>query len=302
MRRIALLSVVTFLAACGESSNTPGNGYLRVANLAPGPTVNAGAADIDFCIAPTGGTYSAPVMAAAGSPEGIVYGGTGLSIGLKQMSKYFAYGAGTYDIKVMNKAAGGSCASPLATITGVSLTEGGYRTIAFVGGNPTASTAPAAFALVAFTDKVTVATTQVAIRFMNAGLMPGAQLSPGPTLDIGISSATTANVVIFPSVAYPGKSAASSTIDANGYAVLTANTLPPGNLALNICAAGVPPPSPFCGSANITAGQITGGIVATAYLIGQAQLSSGALFCGDVTNGNALQQFGNFSSCTSALQ
>jgi hypothetical protein len=300
MRKIALLAVVAFAAACGDSSSSGGGtGYIRVANLAPTATPGVGAVDIDFCVAPSGGTYSAPVMAGALSPEGVVYGGTGVTIGGKQMTKYFGYAAGTYDIKVKDRAAAGNCTTALATLTGVTLGDGGYKTIAFVGG---AGSTSAPYALVAFTDEVSVATTAVGIRFVNASVLPGTTVSPGPALDIGISSATVPNQVIFPAVAYPAKAAAGGLVDANGYAVLTASTLPTGALTLNICAAGVSPPSPYCGSAGIPSGQITGGIIASVYVIGEAGLSSSALFCGDVLNGSAIQAAGNYSTCTSALQ
>ena len=294
MRKIALLAVVALAAACGDSS-TPGNGYIRVANLAPGVP------SIDFCVAPSGGTYSSPVMNAAGSAGGLIYDipASSQTAGLQQVSKYFAYGAGSYDSKVKLNAPGGSCDSPIATLTNVSVAEGAYKMLVLVGSTETGTAAP--LRLVAFTDETTVASTSVAIRFINAGLLQPAPYSAGIALDIGILAGTV-YTKIFDNIAYPSTATPLvGGVDANGFAIIPAGGLPPGALELTVCAHGVTPPNPLaCQSATVPAGQITGGIVATAFVAGIAPSPAGALFCGDSLNG-VIQAFGNYSACTSSL-
>ncbi|MEI6224949.1 MAG: DUF4397 domain-containing protein [Deltaproteobacteria bacterium] len=306
MRKIALIAVVAFAAACGSSSPTP-TGYLRVANLSPE------VAAIDFCVAPTGGTYSSPVMANAGETTGLKYD-VGVAVGaagLKQMSKYFGYGPGTYDIKIMSKAAGGSCANPLATLTGIVLADGGHKTIGFVGTSSAGSDAP--LAAVAFTDEVSATSTTVAIRFVNGTLTPTGVATPafmkGIAWNVGISltggSAPLLTNIIYPSVAQSG-----TLVDANGYAIIPTGTLPTGSITLYVC------PYPFtpenvvaparCGTFLVPGAQISGGIVASAYMIGGVGVTAGplaqtALFCGDVTSGQITSD-GNYSACAAGLQ
>ncbi len=212
MRKIALLAVVAFAAACGGSSSTPGTGYLRVANLSP----DASNLAIDFCVRASGTTtWSNPVMAAAGYNTGVVYGGTGSTAGALQMTKYFPYDAGSYDVAVYAKGlAGAGCANPVATLTNVSLADAGYRTIALVGIN---ATPPAVQRkLVAFTDTVSPAAGKAAVRVVNAGILalPGADPAALPAFDLGITTASTGYVKVFGNVAYPG--IAATGVDAGG--------------------------------------------------------------------------------------
>jgi hypothetical protein len=270
MRRIALLSAVALFAACG-GSDSPGTGYLRVANLSP----DLGA--IDFCVAPTGTTtFTGPAMAStgAGGSAGLVYGGDGSLA----VSKYFSYTAGTYDVRVVASASGATCATPLLTLTGVSLGGGVYKAVAAVGATGVAG---AAHALVSFTDETTVASNRVAIRFVNAGLLaiPGSAPSALPPLNIGFTVGGTYNG-IFTNVAYPGIGAVAAPVDANGYA-----TVDPAGLTAGAQITSCLYPSTSgatCASAPLPAGVvIKGGIVATAYVIGYAGLPPNALLCGD---------------------
>ncbi len=306
MRKIALIAVVAFAAACGSSSSTP-MGYIRVANLAPD------VAGIDFCVATTGGTYSAPVMANAGSAAGLKYDvGAAAYPGLKQMSKYFGYGPGTYDIKIMSTASGGSCANPLATLTGVTLADGGYKTIGFVGAQSTGGADAAPFAAVAFTDEVSVSSSAVAIRFTNDTLTPTGQADPmffkGISWNVGLSRAG-GSTALFTEIAYPRTARSGALVDANGYAIIPTATLPSGNLTLYVCPFPFTPEtvvSPYsCGTFTVTGAQISGGIIASAYMIGGVGMttppySQTALFCGDVVSGQVSSD-GNYSTCVAGL-
>jgi hypothetical protein len=306
MRKVALLTVLALFTACGSSSSPTPTGYIRVANLAPG------VAAIDFCIAPTGGAYSTGVMAAAGSTEGIIYDVPASTpvAGLKQMSKYFPYAAGTYSIKIKSNAPGGSCDNAVATVASVTLTDGGYKTIALQGITDAAGLTPLTANV--FTDEVSVVTTSVALRFVNGSLLfspPGATgiYTPGAALDIGYMAGTT-YVKLFGNLAYPGTAAAiPGGVDANGYLTIPSGNLPAA-LTLTVCAAGVTPPNTLaCRSVDVPAGSVKGGIVASGYLIGVTSFATsvpstpGALFCGDVTDGSTVVYFDNYSACSSKL-
>ena len=167
MRRIALLSTVALLAACGSSSSPTPQGFLRVGNLSPDLL------PLDFCVRVTGTTtWSEPVMLTAGATAGLVYdGGTGID-GALQVSRYFEYAAGTYDVAVFQKGLlGSTCANPIASKTGIVLDGGAHKLLAAVGFTGS-TTAP--HALVSFTDETTVTTGNVAIRFANVAILPGA--------------------------------------------------------------------------------------------------------------------------------
>jgi len=280
MRRIALLSTVALLAACGGSSSTP-QGFLRVGNLSPDLL------PLDFCVRVTGTTtWSEPVMLAAGATAGLVYdGGTGID-GALQVSRYFQYDAGTYDVAVFQKGLlGSTCSNPIASKTGVALDSGVHKLVAAVGYTGS-TTAP--HALATFTDETTVTTDNVAIRFANAGILPGATFGPLPAIDVGVTTASTGYVVIFKNVAYPGVAPASTVapvIDANGYAVVPAASFA-GAVELTVCPTGLTPASGFCQSTSVSAGLITKNSVATAYVIGVAGTPAPAaksLLCGDNT-------------------
>jgi len=278
MRRIALLSTVALLAACGgSSSSSSGTSYIRVGNLSPdlGP--------LDFCVRLNGTTaWGTPVMEAAGATLGLVYDGGALVTGALQVSRYFQYTPGTYDVAVFQKGLSGStCASPIAAATGVSLGSGVYKLVAAVG-HGASTTAP--HALVTFTDETTVATGNVAIRFANTGILalPSAAPAPLPPIDVGVTTATTGYVVIFSNVAYPGKAAPTATVNANGYATVPAASFA-GAVQLTVCPTGVAPASGFCQSTSVAAGLITANSVATAYVIGLAGVAPNSLLCGDNT-------------------
>jgi hypothetical protein len=275
----ALEAQVTGVPAAVVHATANGNAYLRVANLSPdlGP--------LDFCVRVNGTTaWSEPVMLAAGATAGLVYdGGTGID-GTLQVSRYFQYDAGTYDVAVFQKGLlGSTCTNPIASKTGIALDVGVYKLLAAVG---YAGSTTAPHALVSFTDETTVTTGNVAIRFANVGILPGATFGPLPAIDVGITTASTGYAVIFKNVTYPGVSPASTTapvIDANGYAVVPAASFS-GAVQLTVCPAGLTPASGFCQSTNVAAGLITANSVATAYVIGVAGTPAPAanlLLCGD---------------------
>jgi hypothetical protein len=298
MRKVALLTVLALFTACGSSSSSTPTGYLRVANLSP----NAG--PLDFCVRATGTTtWGSPVMAGAAGTAGLVYVGASGPDGAFMVSIYFPYAAGNYDVAVYQKALlGASCTNPLLTATNVALGDGAYKLIAAVG-YVGSTTAPPA--LSTFTDETTVAAGNVAIRFANTGLVPvlGGAPAPLPAIDVGVT--TTTYTPIFVNVAYPGKAPATTTVDANGYATLPAASFT-GAVQLTVCPNPLTPttaPPGYCQTTTVPAGQITGGVVATAYVIGVAQLGGPyALLCGDntvipPTNGVVWP----YSACTTKL-
>jgi hypothetical protein len=278
MRRIALLSAVAVLAACGGSSTTTGTGYIRVANLSP----DLGA--IDFCVFPSGGAVGSPVMASVGSNLGAagLVASDATNEGSFAISRYFAYTEGTYDVAVFQKGLlGASCANPILTVSNVSLGANAYKLIAAVG--MTGATG-AAHALVTFTDEKTVSASNVLIRFVNAGILalPGAAPVALPAIDVGVTTASAGYQVLFSNIAYPGKAAAVAPVDANGYATIPAASFS-GAVDLTVCPAGLTPASQQCQNTSVPSGVITGGVVASAYVIGLAGVPPNALLCGDNT-------------------
>jgi hypothetical protein len=270
MRKIALLAVVAFAAACGGSSSTPGTGYLRVANLSPD------LGDIDFCIAPAGTTtFTGPVLAnTTGGTAGLKFPGDGSMA----VSKYFSYEEGSYDVRIISKGAGATCATPLLTASSVSLGNGVYKLVAAVGNTGFAG---AAHATAVFTDETTAASNRVNIRFVNAGLLalPGPTYSAMPALNIGFTVGGTYSG-IFTNVGYPGIGAAVAPVDANGYASIDPTGITAG---AQITSCLYPATSgATCQSAPLPTGTvITGGMVASAYVIGIAGSLPNALLCGD---------------------
>jgi hypothetical protein len=301
MRKVALLTVLALFTACGSTSPTP-TGYLRVANLSP----NAG--PLDFCVRNTGTTtWGSPVMAGTAGTAGLVFDdGTATgAYGAFMVSIYFPYAAGNYDVAVYQKALlGASCTNPLLTATNVALGDGAYKLIAAVGYVGSATAPPA---LSTFTDETTVTAGNVAIRFANTGLMAvlGGQPAPNPSINVGVTTASTGYVQIFTNVAYPGKAPASATVDANGYATVPAASFA-GTVDLTVCPYPLDPstaPAGYCQPTKIPPGQITGGVVATAYVINVYPAKPNALLCGDntvipPTNGVVWP----YSACTTKLQ
>jgi hypothetical protein len=287
MRRIALLTAVAVLAACGSSSSS-GTGYLRVANLSPdlGP--------LDFCVRPTGGTYGSPVMASVPTPTGgsgslgaaglVAADPTSIEGGLA-VSRYFSYTEGTYDVAIYQKdLLGASCANPLLTASSVSLGANEYKLVAAVGKTGAVG---AGHALVTFTDEKTVSSSNVLIRFVNAGLatLDGSAFFALPAIDVGVTTAS-AYQPIFTNVVYPSKAATVAPVDANGYATLPAASFS-GAVQLTVCPTGKTPstvvPPQVCQSQAVPAGAITGGVVASAYVVGIAGFAPNSLLCGDNT-------------------
>lgn len=273
MRKIALLAVVAFAAACGSSTTDPGSGLLRVANLSPSVTA------IDYCIKAAGGTYSAPVMAGLGAVDGLVYGGEGE----KMIGKYVTYTAGSYTIGVYNKGlTGSSCANPGYTLD-ITIGNGVSSTVALVGQTGVAG---AAIGLRQYTDASTADATKVIIRFMNTGFlqvppMPAATVLPA--FDIGYQLLGGTFTLLFNNVAYPGFAAVGNGVDANGYNAVNPSILTTGT-TLYSCGHGFTPATPgACQQIALpTVAPITGGVIASAFTVGNYGTDAVyALFCGD---------------------
>jgi len=275
MRRIALLTAVAVLAACGGSS-TPGNGYVRFANLSP--DLVAAGSGIDFCVVPTGASFTGAVgvmsRIGATASAGLVFGGDGS----KSVSIYLAKAEGTYDVNAI--AVGSSCTTPLATATGVTLSAGQYRTVAAIGLTTITGAASAgAKSVRAYTDTVTVTATKVAARFVNVGFLPaGGGVIPFPTFNL-LQQVGSTYPPILSNVAYPGPGTG-TLVDANGYVTATPAELATGPLW--VCAAGAEPPSAACSQFTIP-GDIAqaAGVVASAFVINVVPASPAGLFCVD---------------------
>jgi hypothetical protein len=284
MRKIALIAVVAFAAACGSNS-TP-TGYFRVANLAPDNAV------VDFCVRTNGTTsWGSPVMAGLGEAGGLIYnGGSGIE-GAFQVSRYIGYTPGAYDILVFNKTSGTTCATtPIATLLNVSIADGGYKLIALTGNAAVAHT------LVPFVDHTSVSAGNVAIRFINAGFSPGGATSAGP-ISVYVSTATITNQPVLLDIPYPGKAPASTVppVDADGYAVVAAAAFS-GIATLKICPAGEDPATyPYCATTEIPEKTITANTIATAFTIGDPMGTPTALLCGD--NASTPYAGWNYSMC-----
>jgi hypothetical protein len=270
MSRIALLAGVTLLAACGGGSSSTeggGTGWLRVANL----SLDLG--PIDFCLAPAGTTaFTGPVLAAAGSPGGMVYGGAGEL----QVSRHFSFPSGSYDVRVVAAGAGAACTTPLLALPGVSLAAGTRRLVAALG---VASAPAAAHTLAAFVDETTGEATRVTFRFVNASLFVGNPPVPAPDLDVGVTSASVF-AIVFAGVPYGGKAPPSAIVDANGYARVDPAILAAG-AQLTVCVSGSTPPSPFCRLKAVPASGIGAGAVASVYAVGVAASPPNSLLCND---------------------
>lgn len=263
MRKIALLAVVAFGAACGSSSSTPEPGNIRLAHLA------FGAPGVDFCWAPQGSaTYAGPAMKGASDPAGVRYA---------QASKYFTLDAGTYTVRLVPFAAN-SCATAVPGVADIQVvvTAGGHHTVA------AATLLPTGVQLKAFTDVGTADPAKVVIRFVNA--VPGS-----PAVDIG-TGAPTAFSPIFLNLTYLGIATQAGVVDANGYASVPASSFT-GTVTLTTCLNGVPPSALTCPASvtlptNVSA-SITNGTVASAFAIlldPTASPPTGQLLlCGDST-------------------
>jgi hypothetical protein len=263
MRKIALIAVVAFAAACGSSSTSTPTGYLRVGNM------SFGSPELDFCVATSpGGTFAGPVMRGAGSVV------TGTALPYEFVSKYFAYAAGAYTVRVVPYAAN-SCTTAVPGIADatVNVADGGYYTVAVAGfiGQP----APANAQLKSFTDVATPDSTKVIIRFVNA--LPGL-----PAVDIG-TGLPTAFTPIFSNLSYLGLATQTAVVNSLGYAVVSpAGFTPP--VILTTCLNGLPPSAQTCpSSVTLTPTQAAGiqaGTVASAFLV--PTLTAGELLlCGD---------------------
>jgi len=247
-----------------------GDGYLRIANLSP----DLGA--IDFCIGPSGAPLGGPIMAHNGAANGIVYGGNGS----QAISRYFQVPFGIYDILVVEAGLlGAGCSNPLLTLTGFAIGVDEHKLLAVVGASG-ATGAP--HSVVSFTDEHTVASNRAAIRFINAGLraLPGSAPVPLPALNIGFTIGSTYSGV-FTNVAYPGTAPAGGVVDANGYANLDPAGLTAG-AQITACPYPAIPPSSTCSSSPMPPG-ITGGTVASGFIIGYAGVAPNSILCADNT-------------------
>lgn len=263
MRKIALLAVVAFAAACGSSSSAPAPGNIRLAHLA------FGAPAVDFCWAPQGTTaFTGPAMKGASDVAGVLYA---------EASKYFSLDAGTYTVRLVPFAAN-SCAVAVPGVADIQVVvaSGGYYTVA------AATLLPSGIQLKAFTDDATPDATKVIIRFVNA--VPGS-----PAVDIG-TGAPTAFFPIFSNLTYLGLATQGGVVDANGFASVPASGFT-GTVILTTCLNGVPPSALTC-PASVTlpsnvSGSITNGTVASAFAILLNPAASPAtgqlLLCGDST-------------------
>jgi hypothetical protein len=220
-------------------------------------------------------------MAGTGGTAGLVFdGGTGVD-GAYQVSRYFPYDAGNYDVAIYQKALlGASCSNPLLTATNISLGAGVQKLLAVVGYVGSIAAPPA---LVTFTDETTVTAGNVAIRFVQAGFLSVPQPGPFPPIDVGITTASTGYLLIFSNIAYPGKAPASTFVDVNGYATFPAASFV-GAVQLTACLAGFTPatsPAGFCQSTSVPAGLITENVVVGAYRIGLEFGPSNMLYCAE---------------------
>ena len=264
MRRIALLSTVALLAACGGDSASTGTGYLRVAHL------SLGGPAVDFCWAPQGSTtFTGPAMRTpvvpVASPTGLAY---------SSVSRYFALDAGAYTVRVVPFATG-SCAAVVPGFADVAVTVGsaGYYTVAAAG--VISQAAPANPQLKSFTDAFTPDPAKVIIRFLNA--------VPGPTaLDIGTGT-PAAFTPLFDNLTFLGLATATPPVNSIGYAIVAPSGFAPP-IVLTTCVHGQPRTAQTCPiSVTLTADQaasIKGGTVASAFLV--PTLTGGELvLCGD---------------------
>ena len=270
MRKIALLAFVAVAAACGSSSSDPvvTTGEIRFGNL------NQSYAAVDYCIKPAGGAYSNPIMTAIGGTNGLVYG----SFGDQMISRYVSYSSGTYTVAAFNKT-GGSCANPIATLD-VTVGSGTKTLVALVGQNGvTGGTA----ALRSYADATIPDPAKIVVRFINAGFVPP-PLSPVtipiPAFDIGYTTPLVTYTTILTNVAYPTYATGPAGV-VNGYASVAPSILS-ASTTLYSCSSGAVPPSPFCGTIALPSGfTATGGILASAFVIGNIPTQPNALFCGD---------------------
>jgi len=258
MRRIALLSTVALLAACGGSSSSSGTGYLRVANLSFNPVSSVA---MDFCWAPQGSTaFVGPAMKGASDGFGLAY---------ESVSRYFSLAEGSYTVRVVPFAAN-SCATAVPGLAdvGVTVLSGTYYTVAAAG-------TPGSTELKAFTDEHTPDAAKVIIRFLNA--------VPGPTaLDIGTGT-PAAFTPLFDNLTYLGLATATPPVNSIGYAIVAPSGFAPP-IVLTTCVHGQPRTAQTCPiSVTLTADQaasIKGGTVASAFLV--PTLTGGELvLCGD---------------------
>lgn len=263
MRRIALLSTVALLAACGGSSSSPGTTYIRLAHL------SFGAPAVDFCWAPQGTTtFAGPAMRGAGDAAGLTYA---------EVSRYFTLDAGAYTVRLVPFATA-SCATAVPGVADVAVTaaSGGYYTVAAAG--IVGQAAPLNAQLKAFTDAHTPDPAKVIIRFLNA--LPGS-----PALDLGTGT-PAAFAPIFSNLAYLALATPTAPVDVNGYASVAPAGFT-GTVILTTCLHGLPVSAQTCPTSvtlpSSISASITGGTVASAFLIAATATTGELLLCGDST-------------------
>jgi hypothetical protein len=274
MRKIALLAVVAFAAACGSSSSTPA-GSLRVGNVSIG--LAGASVAVDFCYAPsaTPTVFSGPVMKGVSSTLGLPY---------SYVSRYFSLPADTYKIRVVPFAAN-SCATAAAGVADINVVVAdGVAYTVLAAGIPASTPA---LQLKAFTDINSPDAAKVIIRFMNV-------LTDQTAFDIGTGTADAFNK-IFDNLVWLGLPTATPPVDARGYASVNPSSFV-YPVSLTTCFHGALPsaltcPSTVALSQSDVAG-IKGGTIASAYLVPTLVGGGELVLCGDTT-----APIDNYSAC-----
>ena len=274
MRKIALIAVVAFAAACGSSSTTPA-GSLRVGNVSIG--LAAVPLAVDFCYAPsaTPTVFAGPVMKGVSSTQGLPYG---------YISRYFSLAPDTYKIRVVPFAAN-SCATAAAGVADINvLVADGVAYTVLVAGIPTSTPA---LQLKAFTDINSPDASKVIIRFTNV-------LTDQTAFDIGTGTPDAFNK-IFDNLVWLQLPTVIPPVDARGYASVNPSSFV-YPVSLTTCYHGFPASTPTCPStvhlSRSDVAGITGGTIASAYMVPTLLGGGELVLCGDTT-----PSVDNYSAC-----
>jgi len=183
------------LTPCTVAGAAPERARVRVAHLSPD------APAVDVCLAPAGGAFDQPLLAALGDRLGLAY---------PQVTRYVELPLGTYDIRVI-AATDLSCDNPVVPDTrNVELAPNLTATIAAIGDLERSGMAIAdpGFRLAVFPDATSVPAGKLALRFIHA--------SPGtPNVDVGLGAGSSF-LRLFGNVEF-GKFAVHGGIDPIGY-------------------------------------------------------------------------------------
>jgi hypothetical protein len=196
------------------------------------------------------------------------------------VSKYVSYDAGTYTVAMIDKGVlGATCAASTMT-RDITIGANTNTLVALVG-----QTGIAAPALTSYVDATTPDATRVTIRFINAGCYNHAITVPA--FDIGYNTNTAGSVYtpILTNVAYPA-AATGPTGVVNGYALVTPALITAPATTVYTCITGTNPSiTGMCQTLTLPGGtsSIVAGVVATAFVIGDATALPNGLFCGDNT-------------------